>query len=77
MPLTIWPRSARAVSGALAGGAAIGARGLVVEVHLLPLLLADGSGRRALAAGAQAAVTAATLPPTPQLVAAAPALRAA
>jgi 1-acyl-sn-glycerol-3-phosphate acyltransferase len=41
---------------------------------------ADGSDRRALAAGAQAAVTAATLPlarPVPQLVAAAPALRAA
>lgn len=57
-----------------------GVRGLVVEVHLLPLLPADGSDRRALAARAQAAVTAATLPlapPTPQLVAAAPALRAA
>jgi 1-acyl-sn-glycerol-3-phosphate acyltransferase len=41
---------------------------------------ADGSDRRALAVGAQAAVTAATLPlarPVPQLVAAAPALRAA
>jgi 1-acyl-sn-glycerol-3-phosphate acyltransferase len=57
-----------------------GVRGLVVEVHLLPLLPADGSDRRALAAGAQAAVTAATLPlapQAPQLVAAAPALRAA
>ncbi len=57
-----------------------GVRGLVVEVQLLPLLAADGSDRRALAAGAQAAVIAVTLPlvaPIPQLVAAAPALRAA
>jgi 1-acyl-sn-glycerol-3-phosphate acyltransferase len=36
-----------------------GVRGLVVEVHLLPLLPLDGLDRRALAAGAQAAVTAA------------------
>ncbi|MBV9013086.1 MAG: 1-acyl-sn-glycerol-3-phosphate acyltransferase [Pseudonocardiales bacterium] len=36
-----------------------GVRGLVVEVHLLPLLPSDGLDRRALAAGAQAIVTAA------------------
>jgi 1-acyl-sn-glycerol-3-phosphate acyltransferase len=36
-----------------------GVRGLVVEVHLLPLLPSDGLDRRALAAGAQATVTAA------------------
>ncbi|MGH3869615.1 MAG: lysophospholipid acyltransferase family protein [Pseudonocardiaceae bacterium] len=36
-----------------------GVRGLVVDVHLLPLLPSDGLNRRALAAGAQAAVTAA------------------
>jgi 1-acyl-sn-glycerol-3-phosphate acyltransferase len=39
-----------------------GARGLVVEVHVLPLLLATGADRRALAARAEAAVTAVTLP---------------
>ncbi|MGH4009965.1 MAG: lysophospholipid acyltransferase family protein [Pseudonocardiaceae bacterium] len=55
-----------------------GVRGLVVEVHLLPLLPADCSDRRALAAGAQAAVTAATLPPAVAVpVWAQPALRAA
>jgi 1-acyl-sn-glycerol-3-phosphate acyltransferase len=57
-----------------------GVRGLAVEVHLLPLLPADGSDRRALAASAQAAVTAAILPlvaPEPQPVAAAPPLRTA
>ncbi len=58
-----------------------GVRGLVVEVHLLPLLPARGLDRRALAAGAQAAVTAAapTLEPleaAPVPVANAPALRA-
>jgi 1-acyl-sn-glycerol-3-phosphate acyltransferase len=36
-----------------------GVRGLMVEVHLLPLLPSDGLDRRALAAGAQATVTAA------------------
>lgn len=35
-----------------------GVRGLVVQVHLLPLLSAGGLDRRALADGAQAAVTA-------------------
>lgn len=50
------------------------ARGLVVEVHLLPPLPADGPNRRALAASAEVAVTAATLPRQPQQVA--PALRA-
>ncbi|MGH3784030.1 MAG: lysophospholipid acyltransferase family protein [Pseudonocardiaceae bacterium] len=38
-----------------------GVRGLVVEVHLLPLLSSHGLDRRALAAGAQAAVTAAAI----------------
>ncbi|MGQ0719844.1 MAG: lysophospholipid acyltransferase family protein [Pseudonocardiales bacterium] len=55
-----------------------GVRGLVVDVQLLPLLPADGSDRRALAAGAQAAVTAATLLPAAAVpVWAQPALRAA
>jgi 1-acyl-sn-glycerol-3-phosphate acyltransferase len=38
-------------------------RGLVVEVHVLPLLLTTGADRRVLAARAEAAVTAVTLPP--------------
>ncbi len=42
-----------------------GARGLVVEVQLLPLLASDGPDRRALAASAEAAVTAAIIPPGP------------
>ncbi|MGH3884016.1 MAG: hypothetical protein ACRDRC_11530, partial [Pseudonocardiaceae bacterium] len=58
-----------------------GVRGLEVEVQLLPLLPADGSDRRALATGAQAAITAVTLPlvalPPAVLVPAEPALRAA
>jgi hypothetical protein len=57
-----------------------GVRGLIVGVHLLPLL-PGGLDRRALAAGAQAAVTAVdpTLEPlgaVPVPVASAPALRA-
>ena len=48
-----------------------GVHGLVVEVRLLPLLPPDGLDRRALAAGAQAAVTAAV--PTLEPLAAQPA----
>jgi 1-acyl-sn-glycerol-3-phosphate acyltransferase len=52
---TLWAAALRSVA----------ARGLVVEVHVLPLVLAAGADRRALAARAEAAVTAVTLPPLP------------
>ncbi|HEY2766001.1 MAG TPA: lysophospholipid acyltransferase family protein [Pseudonocardiaceae bacterium] len=43
-----------------------GVRGLVVQVQLLPLISAHGADRRTLAAGAGAAVGAATVPSVPE-----------
>jgi len=53
-----------------------GVRGLVVDVRLLPLLLAVGADRRALATRAEAAVIAVTLPPLTRTVATAAVSRA-
>jgi 1-acyl-sn-glycerol-3-phosphate acyltransferase len=52
-----------------------GVRGLVVEVHVLPLLLATGADRCALARRAEAAVTAVTQPLVASPVTAAAVLR--